>query len=71
MFPMEIEEIETCKTRLAELRVEHQDLDDVIDKLAKDPHVDEFRLKRLKKRKLMLKDQIVLLENKLIPDLNA
>jgi len=68
---MEIEEIETYKTRLAELRVEHQDLDDVIDKLAKDPHVDEFRLKRLKKRKLMLKDQITQLESKVIPDLNA
>ena len=68
---MEIEKIETYKTRLAELRVEHQDLDDVIDKLAKDPHVDEFRLKRLKKRKLMLKDQITQLESKVIPDLNA
>ena len=71
MFPMEIEEIENCKTRLAELRVEHRDLDDVIDKLAKDPHVDEFRLKRLKKRKLLLKDEIIKLEDSLLPDIIA
>ena len=57
--------------RLVELRVEHRDLDDVIARLAKDPLVDELELKRLKKRKLMLKDMIAHLESKLIPDLNA
>ncbi len=68
---MDTEEIETFKVQLAELRIQHQDLDDVIDKLAMDLHVDEFRLKRLKKRKLLLKDQISQLESKLIPNLNA
>ena len=57
--------------KLRELRIAHRDLDDVICRLSLDLHVDELQLKRLKKRKLMLKDQITLLESQLIPDLNA
>ncbi|MBT8143139.1 MAG: YdcH family protein [Gammaproteobacteria bacterium] len=57
--------------RLKRLRVEHRDLDDVISRLADDPLVDQLELKRLKKRKLMLKDTILKLESELIPDLNA
>ena len=57
--------------RLRELRIEHRDLDDVISRLQLDLRVDELQLKRLKKRKLMLKDQITRLESELIPDLNA
>ena len=57
--------------RLKELRVEHQDLDQVISKLAGDPNVDQIMLRRLKKRKLMLKDMITQLESAQIPDLNA
>jgi len=57
--------------RLKELRVEHQDLDQVISKLANDPDVDQVMLRRLKKRKLMLKDMITQLESAQIPDLNA
>ncbi|HXQ64163.1 MAG TPA: DUF465 domain-containing protein [Steroidobacteraceae bacterium] len=57
--------------RLRELRIEHRDLDDVISRLQLDLRVDELRLKRLKKRKLLLKDQIIRLESELIPDLNA
>jgi hypothetical protein len=57
--------------RLRELRIEHRDLDDVIMRLQLDMRIDELQLKRLKKRKLMLKDQITHLESKLIPDLNA
>lgn len=57
--------------RLRELRIEHRDLDDVISRLQLDFSVDELQLKRLKKRKLMLKDQITRLESELIPDLNA
>ena len=57
--------------RLRELRIEHRDLDDVIERLQLDLRVDELQLKRLKKRKLMLKDQITRLESELIPDLNA
>jgi hypothetical protein len=54
---METNDIEHYRHRLVELRVEHRDLDDVITRLAKDPLVDELELKRLKKRKLMLKDK--------------
>jgi hypothetical protein len=57
--------------RLRELRIEHRDLDDVINRLQLDLYVNEVQLRRLKKRKLMLKDQITRLESELIPDLNA
>ncbi|HTW73481.1 MAG TPA: YdcH family protein [Steroidobacteraceae bacterium] len=57
--------------RLRELRIEHRDLDEVISRLSLDLHIDELQLKRLKKRKLALKDQILKLESELIPDLNA
>ena len=57
--------------RLKELRVEHRDLDRVISELTEDPKVDQIMLKRLKKRKLMLKDMITQLESDRIPDLNA
>ena len=57
--------------KLRQLRIEHRDLDEVISRLSMDIHVDELQLKRLKKRKLVLKDQILRLESQLIPDLNA
>ena len=57
--------------KLRQLRIEHRDLDQVIERLSMDIHVDELQLKRLKKRKLGLKDQITRLESELIPDLNA
>jgi hypothetical protein len=57
--------------KLRQLRIEHRDLDDVIARLSMDMHIDELQLKRLKKRKLVLKDQILKLESQLIPDLNA
>mgnify|MGYP000176445760 CR=1 FL=1 len=63
--------IRLAMQRLRELRIEHRDLDDVICRLSLDIYVDELQLRRLKKRKLMLKDQILRLESELIPDLNA
>jgi hypothetical protein len=57
--------------KLRGLRIEHRDLDEVISRLSMDIHIDELQLKRLKKRKLLLKDQILKLESQLIPDLNA
>ena len=57
--------------RIKQLRVEHRDLDQVIARLVSDPNVDQLMLKRLKKRKLMLKDMITQLESARIPDLNA
>jgi hypothetical protein len=57
--------------RLRELRVSHRDLDYLIDKLQHDPMIDQLRIRRLKKRKLLLKDAIARLESRLIPDLDA
>lgn len=57
--------------RLRELRVTHRDLDYLIDSLSHDPMVDQLRIRRLKKRRLVLKDMIVRLESELIPDLDA
>jgi hypothetical protein len=57
--------------RLRELRISHRDLDYLIDKLSNDPLVDQLRIRRLKKRRLVLKDMIAQLESELIPDLDA
>jgi hypothetical protein len=65
------EEVESLKCRLGELRVEHRDLDDAITRLSSDPLVDQLQLRRLKKRKLLLKDLISRLKSRLIPDLDA
>eukprot|EP01133_Synstelium_polycarpum_P023610 gene23610-28288_t len=57
--------------RLIELNVEHRDLDAVIELLILDGHHDELQLRRLKKRKLQLKDHITLLKMQLVPDVPA
>lgn len=57
--------------RLKELRMEHRDLDEVITRLAKDPAVDQLMMRRLKKRKLQIRDSIERLQSEMIPDLNA
>jgi hypothetical protein len=57
--------------KLRAMRIEHRDLDEVIARLSMDIHSDEVQLRRLKKRKLLLKDQIARLESQAIPDLNA
>lgn len=62
---------DALRNRLAELRVEHRDLDDAIARLMEGPYVDQLQVRRLKKRKLMLKDFIARLESELIPDLDA
>lgn len=64
-------EAELLRQRIESLRLEHRDLDDVIARLTLDPHVDQLQIKRLKKRKLLLKDLIQRLESDLIPDLDA
>lgn len=58
-------------TQLKELRMAHHDLDVAITELAGIPHADQLRVRRLKKQKLRLKDLIIKLESKLIPDMNA
>jgi hypothetical protein len=57
--------------QLVELRLEHRDLDAAIERLARDTECDDLAIKRLKKRKLRIKDMVAYLENQLIPDLDA
>jgi len=57
--------------RLVELKLEHRDLDVVIQTLANDPAHDQLQLTRLKRRKLLLKDQIARLEREIDPDVRA
>jgi len=65
------EEREQIVARVAVLEIEHRDLDDVIDRLTLDPLQDQLQLRRLKKRKLLLKDTIARLRDRLIPDIIA
>jgi hypothetical protein len=62
---------EQRRVRLEQLRSEHRDLDDVIHRLLDNPPFDQLQVQRLKKRKLVLKDQIAKLEALLIPDIIA
>jgi hypothetical protein len=59
------------RVKLEELRTEHRDLDDVIQRLAETSPFNQLQIQRLKKRKLALKDQITKLESKLLPDIIA
>ncbi|MBL8395788.1 MAG: DUF465 domain-containing protein [Candidatus Accumulibacter sp.] len=65
------DEITATRETLRELEIEHHDLDQVIDHLMLNPPPDELLIRRLKKRKLLLKDRIVLLEHRLEPDVLA
>jgi hypothetical protein len=62
------EEHRAINDKLIALRVEHRDLDDVIARLEAEPVHDQLQLRRMKKRKLALKDQITWLERQLQPD---
>lgn len=62
---------EQIKYRINELSLEHKDIDDALVLLQEKPFVDELQLRRLKVRKLKLKDEIEILESKLIPDIEA
>ena len=66
-----MEDQESLRRRLAELQSEHRDLDDVIARIAETAPFDQLQLQRLKKRKLMLKDQIERIRSRLIPDVIA
>lgn len=65
------QDIEIIQARIVELQIEHRDLDLVIETLAGTAGRDELRLRRLKKRKLQLKDSITLMQMRLIPDIPA
>ncbi|AXU18656.1 DUF465 domain-containing protein [Novosphingobium sp. THN1] len=62
---------EEMRKRLAALRIEHRDLDAAIDALSLNGARDQLQIARLKKRKLLLKDQIAMIEDYLIPDIIA
>lgn len=57
--------------RRGQLKIEHRDLDDAIARLSENPLPDQLRMQRLKKRKLLLKDQLAHLERQLDPDVLA
>ena len=59
------------RVELKELRIAHRNLDISIAKMSKRPDIDQLQVRRLKKRKLQLKDMIVRLESEMIPNLNA
>ena len=59
------------RAKLAELELEHRELDDVINNLTEQGDFDQIKVSRLKKRKLALKDQISSLHDRLIPDIIA
>jgi hypothetical protein len=63
--------VEALKAKLAALKTEHRDLDDVIARIAERRPFDQLQLQRLKKRKLLLKDQISKIESELLPDIIA
>ncbi len=64
-------EEDALRRKLDELKTEHRDLDDVIDRLAHQFPYDQLKLQRLKKRKLVLKDLIAKFESQLLPDIIA
>jgi hypothetical protein len=64
-------DVEALKARIAALKTEHRELDDAITRLVENAPYDPLHLQRLKKRKLALKDLIIKLESKLLPDIIA
>lgn len=67
----ESEDIAALRLKLHEIQVEHRDLDEIIERLTQTAPHDDLMLRRLKKRKLLLKDRIALLERMIEPDVPA
>lgn len=65
------DEQEELRRRLQALKSEHRDLDDVIARISDTAPYDQLQVKRLKKRKLILKDEIERLQSRLVPDIIA
>ena len=59
---------ETLTRLILDLEMEHRDLDNVIEQITKELPFDQLQVQRLKKRKLLLKDQLILLKSRIIPD---
>jgi hypothetical protein len=68
---MDTAELEAIQEKLQALKIEHKDLDDIISRLAVASGQDELQLRRLKKRKLYIKDHIALLERQVTPSVPA
>jgi hypothetical protein len=64
-------DIEALKKKLEDLKKEHRNLDEEITGLMEARPVDQLEIQRLKKRKLALKDEIIQVENRLLPDIIA
>ena len=64
-------DLDAIKRRIVELQVEHRDLDQIISALTDQPGHDDLQVRRLKKRKLQIKDSITLLQIQLEPDIPA
>ena len=71
MNSTDIKEQQILKALLHVLESEHRDLDDVIERLSEDKPFDQLQLQRLKKRKLVLKDEMALVRSRILPDLSA
>lgn len=69
--PLTVQERAQIELRILALETEHHDLDDVIARLSADPMQDQLQLRRLKKKKLLLKDLVARLRDRLIPDIIA
>ena len=69
--PSEMDHEEILRAELVVLRQDHRDLDEAINALTLVPAADSLTIKRLKKKKLMLKDQISRIEDELTPDIPA
>ena len=65
------EERQSIRAQISVLELEHGDLNAIIDRLVEDPMLDQLQLRRLKKRRLLLKDQIARLQARVIPDIIA
>lgn len=65
------QEMDAIRRRIIDLKLEHRDLDQAIGEMENNAAVDQLRVRRLKKRKLAIKDNIRRLESRLIPDLDA
>lgn len=70
MLSMQMDQ-EEVKRRIIDLQIEHRDLDDAIDRLCAQVGVDDLALRRMKKRKLQIKDSVARLEMRLVPDIPA
>lgn len=68
---MESEEIRELRAVLGRLKQEHRDLDGAINALEQSGRADALQLKRLKKKKLFLRDEITRIEDELLPDIIA